>query len=105
MTLQLQQKAQKITDEIVKEYKPEKVILFGSAASEASTDDSDLDFCIIKSDVPIKSRDRYYDLVGKVHYDWPSDFLILTPQEVQKRLALGDPFMEAIMTKGSVLYG
>ena len=66
---------------------------------------NDFDFFIVKSNVPHLGRDRYYELVRCIEYNYPSDFLICTPQEVAARLAIGDPFVGSIMTEGKVLYG
>lgn len=105
MVTQHQQEIDAIVKEIVTHYKPEKIILFGSAVRGEMTLDSDIDFFIVKSNVPHLGRDRYYELVGRIEYDYPSDFLICTPQEVAARLAMGDPFVASIMTEGRVLYG
>jgi hypothetical protein len=35
----------------------------------------------------------------------PADFLVYRPEEVQKRLAMGDPFLQMIFEEGKVLYG
>lgn len=105
MTAQLQQALDAIVTQIVTKYQPEKVILFGSAARGESTENSDFDFFIIKSNVPYLGRDRYYELVRRIEYNYPSDFLICTPREVAARLAMGDPFVASIMTEGRVLYG
>ena len=51
-----QKEIQRITDHIVKKYKPEKVILFGSYAWGKPTEDSDVDLFIVK-----KSRKRRID--------------------------------------------
>lgn len=105
MTQQTQKQLDKIVDEIVTKYQPEKVILFGSVARGAETEDSDYDFFIVKRDVPYRGIDRHYDLMKRIRYRHASDFLICTPAEVEKRLALGDPFIREIMTQGRVLYG
>ena len=39
-----------------------------------------------------------------MHRSIPVETLVLTPQEVEKRLAIGDQFIEEIMEKGEVLY-
>lgn len=105
MTQQTQKQLDKIVDEIVTKYQPEKVILFGSVARGEVTEDSDYDFFIVKRDVPYRGIDRHYDLMKRIRYRHASDFLICTPAEVEKRLALGDPFIREIMTQGRVLYG
>jgi len=48
MTKALKTEASRITKILVENYKPEKVILFGSIARNEETKDSDLDFFIIK---------------------------------------------------------
>ena len=44
MTKALKTEASRITKILVENYKPEKVILFGSIARDEETKDSDLDF-------------------------------------------------------------
>lgn len=105
MTQALQRDIDEIVSQLVTHYKPEKIILFGSAARGDMNEDSDLDFFVIKSDVPKVGRDRYYDMANRIRWNFASDFLICTPKEVQTRLALGDPFMKSIISEGKVLYG
>ena len=35
----------------------------------------------------------------------PADYLIYRPDEFEKRVAIGDPFLEMILEEGKVLYG
>lgn len=105
MTQALQKEISSIVDQLVVHYKPDKIILFGSAARDKATEDSDLDFFIIKRDVPRVGRERYYQLAKTVSYGRASDFLICTPQEVETRMSLGDPFMKHVLTEGKILYG
>lgn len=54
---EIEEKIQKIADKIVAEYRPEKIILFGSYAWGNPHQDSDLDFLIIKkTDDPMLKR-------------------------------------------------
>lgn len=105
MTSALQRDIDAIVSQLVTHYKPEKIILFGSAARGETGPDSDLDFFIVKRDVPRRGIDRYADLLNRVDYRTASDFLICTPEEVSIRMQLGDPFVRDIMEKGVVLYG
>jgi len=94
-----------ITSQIVKKYKPRKVILFGSAVwGKFDPKDSDLDFFIIKEDRRrhIKRMQEIYRLVEK---GFAADFIVYTPKEVEKRLALGDPFIKMVIERGRILYG
>jgi predicted nucleotidyltransferase len=49
MAPNLQSEIESITAQLVEKYKPEKIILFGSAARGDATPDSDADFLIIKT--------------------------------------------------------
>ncbi len=95
----------RIAGQIIEKYKPEKIILFGSAAREDFGPDSDADFLVIKSDTPYFGADRIRELSGMIDRAIPVDLLIYRPDELNERLSLKDPFLMAIMKEGKVLYG
>ena len=100
------QEAKKLADIIVKNYKPEKIILYGSAASGNVHQDSDLDFCIIKkSRLPM--RKRIYDVYTALdNYDYAYAFepVVFTPREMEERKKQGDYFVREILKYGKVIY-
>lgn len=99
----IRKKINKIKRKIVQKYRPEKIIIFGSFARREPTKDSDLDLFIIK-----KSRkdpiQRSYEVRRMIEPIFPLDLLIFTPQEVKKRLKLGDFFIKQIINQGELLY-
>jgi predicted nucleotidyltransferase len=101
----VQNEIESITAQLIEKYKPEKIILFGSAARGDATPDSDLDFLIIKNDTPYKGRDRMIEVSRLIDRNLPADFLVYRPEEFEKRLAMGDPFLELVVAEGKVLYG
>ena len=101
---QLQQEITSITNQLISSYKPEKIILFGSAVKGKMTSDSDLDFFIIKKDKK-NSYERMVEVYRLVEKDIAADFIIYTPQELAERVRLGDPFVKSILKEGRVLYG
>jgi len=105
MSITTQQKIKKVTEKIVKEYKPEKIILFGSHAWGKPNPDSDVDLFIVKNSKK-RPSDREYELRMKLfgHGFPPIDLLIYTPSEVQKRLEIEDFFVQDILSKGKILY-
>jgi predicted nucleotidyltransferase len=105
MRSDFEKKIADITAQIIEKYKPEKVILFGSAAIGVMTDDSDADFLIIKQDTPYYGADRIREIRRLIKRDIPVDFLVYRPDEFAKRLSMGDPFIKAIIKEGKVLYG
>ena len=95
---------QNILEQLVRLYKPEKVILFGSLAEGHIHDGTDIDLFIIKSDVPELGVERIRQLDGLIKYRLATDFIVYRPEEVSQRLKLGDPFVKSILDKGKVLY-
>lgn len=105
MDRSLQDEIQHITAQLVEKYGPERIILFGSAARGELHVDSDVDFLIIKRDCPPIGRERIRELHRLIDRNIPVDFLVYRPEELEGRLAMGDPFLKAILRDGKVLYG
>lgn len=94
-----------IKQQLIDKYKPNKIILFGSAAWGKTTPDSDIDFLVIKEDVPHFGIERMRQLDRLINYKIAADFLVYKPSEYIERLSMGDPFIKTINSKGKVLYG
>ena len=103
--LALDREIEHITVQIIEKYKPERIILFGSAARGDAGPDSDADFLIVKKDTPHYGADRIRQLSRMIDRNIPVDFLVYRPEELDKRIELGDPFIQAILAEGKVLYG
>ncbi|MBI4237021.1 MAG: nucleotidyltransferase domain-containing protein [Deltaproteobacteria bacterium] len=88
---------------IVERYRPEKIILFGSAVSGVVGPYSDLDLAIVKQTaLPFSKRAPM--LAGLVDYDIDVDFFIYTPREFAVG-ARNTPFIrDEILKKGRVVY-
>lgn len=101
---QIQAQIDSIKNQLVKKYKPDKIILFGSGAKGKMSEDSDLDFFIIK-DEKKRFHDRMVEVYKLVEKDIAADFIVYTPKEVSERLNMGDPFIKSVFEEGKVLYG
>jgi predicted nucleotidyltransferase len=97
---------QQVVQRIVDAFQPEKIILFGSYAYGEPRVDSDVDLLVIMNRLRSKrlvERDRAVAHIANP--DWLAmDIMVRTPQEVARRLGLGDTFFQEIMTRGLVLY-
>jgi predicted nucleotidyltransferase len=96
----------RIVEKLVAEYAPRKVILFGSYAYGKPGPDSDIDLLIIK-ETPDRFIDRWVtvqQLLKGTHRALPVETLVLTPHEIEKRMAIGDQFIAEILEKGEILY-
>jgi len=96
-------KIRSLARRIAREFRPRRVILFGSYARGTPTEDSDVDLLVV---MPFKGSPAYKsaEVVMKVRPPFPVDLLVRTPQTVRRRLAMGDCFMREILERGKVLY-
>lgn len=102
---QADEEVKNITRQLVEKYRPEKIILFGSAA-RGEEEINDLDLLIIKKDVPENGMDRSRELHRLMNYHVAMDFFVMKPAEFDRRAALRDPFiLQSVMGEGRVLYG
>jgi predicted nucleotidyltransferase len=92
-----------VTERIVQEFQPERIILFGSCAYGTPTPDSDVDLLVI---VPFegKAPRKSLEILNKVDPKFSVDIVVRTPEQVQQRLTWNDFFLRDIIKKGKVLY-
>ena len=88
---------------IAQEFHPQRILLFGSYAWGSPSPDSDVDLLVI---LPFdgKSVSKSVEIRLKTRPRFPVDLLVRTPERIRERLALGDPFIRAILEQGKVLY-
>lgn len=96
-------KLHKTVGMVIQKFQPEKVILFGSWAYGKPNQDSDVDLCVIKSTPDTRSLAREIDS-SLFPRPFPIDLLVMTPEQVNNRLAINDYFVAEIVQKGKLLY-
>jgi len=94
---------QQICQRIAERFKPEKVILFGSHAYGQPTPESDIDLLVVMNfeGSPIQQAIKISRELGLVT---PLDLLVRTPEQIEERLRIEDPFMREIVEHGKVIY-
>ena len=88
---------------IVQEFKPEKIILFGSHAYGQPTPESDLDLLVVMQ-FEGDPLEQAVAMLNRLNVLAPIDLLVRTPEQIQQRLAMGDRFMGDIIERGQVMY-
>lgn len=91
---------------------PEKIILFGSYANGAPTDDSDLDILVVTGENTIpesfaeKSEIylRIANAISDIKKVFPVDLIVHTKAMHQKFIELNSLFARELLTNGKVLY-
>lgn len=94
-----------IADRLRLRYRAQRVILFGSMARGEATEDSDIDLLVISA-TPEKFHRRVgsvLEVVREISLGMPLAPIVLTPEEVEARLARGDQFIQEILSMGAEL--
>jgi len=95
--------AQRIINRIIRQYRPKRIIVFGSFARGDVHQGSDLDLVIIKNTKQkfLKRMDAVLDLCdGEIAVE-P---LIYTEAEFERMLEEGNDFLETVVSEGKVVY-
>lgn len=103
---QRQEQIRDLCNEIVREFHPEKIILFGSYAYGEPDSDSDVDLLIIMpfDGSPFRQAAIILGHVIRAVGVLPLDLLVRTSAQVRERLQMGDTFMREIIERGKVMY-
>ena len=101
--MNIKREIRKLCDQIAREFKPEKIILFGSHAYGAPTPDSDVDLLVV---MPLEGAtwQQAIKIRDKIDPPFPLDLLVRTPQQIAERVALEDFFMREITERGKLMY-
>lgn len=100
----LNEELRRIVKLVVKDYSPEKIILFGSLSTNNIHEWSDIDLVIIKD-----TDKRFLDRLHEVHLMTKPkvgvNFIVYTPDELQEMIEENRYFLvKEILGKGQVLY-
>lgn len=99
----LQHELDQVVQRLVKEYQPEKIIVFGSMATGKVHEDSDVDLFVIKQ-TSRRSFDRLKDVARFLSRKIGIDCVVWTPQEVVEATRTNSFLRNEILTKGKVVY-
>ena len=94
---------QEIVRRIVQAARPERIILFGSAARGEGGPDSDIDLLIVKSNVHRRrlAMDLYEALAD---IDQAVDLIVATPEDIEKYGQSPALVLEPALREGKLLY-
>lgn len=103
----ISQEIEAIRDIIIREYQPDKVILFGSHARGDATENSDIDILVIsdrEKDLPRYKRGFDVRLkLGKI--STPLDIMFYTHADIERWKNVRQSFSATALREGVILYG
>src|SRR6267143_854391 len=92
----------RFAQQVAEQFRPEKIILFGSHAYGSPHVDSDVDILVI---MPARNQlDQAVKIELACDPPFPLDLIVRTPKNMKWRLAEGESFLREIVARGLVLY-
>lgn len=94
---------QTFCERIIREFKPDRIILFGSYAYGTPSPDSDVDLLVI---LPFKGKPwrMASEIRRRTKPPFPVDLLVRSPEQFHLRLQVQDDFLREVAQRGKVLY-
>lgn len=89
--------------QLVRQFSPDRVVMFGSYASGKSRAGSDVDLLVV-----MKHRGAAAEQAARIRRTiragFPLDIIVRSPPALRRRVAMGDGFIREILEKGKVLH-
>ena len=92
-----------VGQQIGRQFRPDRVLLFGSYADGSATDDSDVDLLVV---LPFDGRPfhKSLEILNRLDIRFPCDLVARPPEDVARRYEQGDPLIRDALDRGKVLY-
>lgn len=91
---------------MAREFRPLRIVLFGSYAYGSPTEDSDVGLMVVmpKDDSGVRNRERALAIRSAIPKSFPLDLLVHDPEDIAWRLEEGGCFLRDVFSKECVLY-
>lgn len=93
----------KLTEQIVRDFQPERIVLFGSYAYGQPRPDSDVDLLVV---LPFEGKGfrKSLEILNRISPDFSVDLVARRPDDTARRYAEGDPLIREALDHGKILY-
>ena len=89
--------------QLIRQFSPDRVVMFGSYASGKPRAGSDVDLLVV-----MKHRGAAAEQAARIRRTiragFPLDIIVRSPTALRRRVAMGDDFIREILEKGKVLH-
>ena len=97
-------KINEIVHRIVRQFDPEKIILFGSHARGTAGPDSDVDLLVVMQVLTSKRQKATEIDMALLGIDLPVDVIVLKPEELERNRSQRGTIINPALREGKVLY-
>ena len=91
-------------NDIVREFSPLQVILFGSYAYGTPTEDSDVDMFVVMDILKSETWQQRCEIKARIPTRFPLDLQVRSRADIAYRFSHNDWFLREVLEKGNVLY-
>jgi uncharacterized protein len=92
-----------LAKQIADQYRPDRIILFGSYAWGQPREDSDVDLLVLMPTAQTPYR-AALEILNSTNPRFAVDLVVRTPEDAQQRYKFGDPLIREAFDRGQVLY-
>ncbi len=89
--------------QIAEQFKPQRIVLFGSYARGNPRPESDVDMLVIM-DTRLRESQQSLQIRRSLRILFGLDLIVHTPKRLAERLEMGDCFLQDVLKEGKVLY-
>jgi uncharacterized protein len=93
----------RVVEQIVEKFKPQKIILFGSYARGNPRPESDVDLLVVM-ETPLKESKQSIEILRYLNVMFGLDVIVYTPKHLKERVEMNDWFVRDILEEGKILY-
>jgi predicted nucleotidyltransferase len=97
------QRIKDYVDELVRQFAPQRVVMFGSYASGKPRPDSDVDLLVVMRHSGA-AAEQAARIRRSIRAGFPVDIIVRSPAVIRRRKAMGDGFIREILENGKVLH-
>ena len=94
---------ERIKEQLISEFSPLQILLFGSQAKGTAKPHSDIDLCVIADTA--NKRETLTQMYLNIETERPVDFILYTPDEWRRCISDNQSFAHKISREGVNLYG
>ena len=92
-----------IARRIIEQFRPQKIILFGSYAYGTPGPESDVDMLVVM-ETALRESQQAQKIRQYLNPLFGLDLIVYAPDRLAQRIAWGDAFLSEIVSKGKILY-